>query len=75
MRALREFLEQPPPWARRVARGFGAAEVAIGGVFLLVILALVLLQAGQRYLPIEGWPAWSRTRARITSRKTPPRAT
>jgi TRAP-type transport system small permease protein len=55
VRVLTDFFEQPPPWARRVVRGFGAAEVALGGIFLLVIFALVLLQAGQRYLPVEGW--------------------
>ena len=43
-----------PPWLVRVGRVLTAIEVSIGVVALVLIFGLVLLQAGQRYLPIEG---------------------
>jgi TRAP-type transport system small permease protein len=53
--ALRALLEEPPPWLARAVRVLTAAEIALGAVALLLILVLVLLQALQRYLPVEGW--------------------
>jgi TRAP-type C4-dicarboxylate transport system permease small subunit len=40
-------------------------ELALGAAATLVIFFLVLLQAGQRYLPIEGWP-WTGELARFS---------
>lgn len=42
--------------ARLLLRGTGFVEQAIGIFLLLVILFLVLVQVGQRYLPGGGWP-------------------
>ncbi|MET0997404.1 MAG: TRAP transporter small permease subunit [Marmoricola sp.] len=42
-----------------------AVELAIGCAALLLIFALVLAQAGQRYLPIDGWP-WTGELARFS---------
>lgn len=42
------------PWLRWITR----VELAIGGVALLVMFVLVLVQAGQRYLPVDGW-SWT----------------
>jgi TRAP-type C4-dicarboxylate transport system permease small subunit len=41
-----------------------AVELSIGVAALLVIFGLVLLQAAQRYLPIDGWP-WTGELARF----------
>ena len=41
-----------------------AIELAIGVAALLLIFFLVLLQAAQRYLPIDGWP-WTGELARF----------
>jgi hypothetical protein len=41
-----------------------AVELSIGVAALLLIFALVLLQAAQRYLPIDGWP-WTGELARF----------
>jgi TRAP-type C4-dicarboxylate transport system permease small subunit len=41
-----------------------AIELSIGVAALLLIFGLVLLQAGQRYLPIDGWP-WTGELARF----------
>jgi TRAP-type transport system small permease protein len=54
----------PPAWLRRVARVLTAVELTIGVAALLMIFGLVLLQAGQRYLPIDGWP-WTGELARF----------
>jgi TRAP-type C4-dicarboxylate transport system permease small subunit len=53
---LRSFLADPPAglaWTVRVVTGI---ELAIGAVALLLIFFLVLTQAAQRYLPIDGFP-------------------
>jgi TRAP-type transport system small permease protein len=55
---------RPPAWLRRVGRVLTAIELSIGVAALLLIFALVLLQAGQRYLPIDGWP-WTGELARF----------
>jgi len=39
--------------------------MALGALFVLLIFVLVLLQAAQRYLPIEGW-AWTGELARFS---------
>jgi TRAP-type C4-dicarboxylate transport system permease small subunit len=54
----------PPAWLTRVARVLTAVELTIGVAALLMIFGLVLLQAGQRYLPIDGWP-WTGELARF----------
>ena len=45
-------------------RALTAIEIAIGAAALLLIFFLVLLQALQRYLPIDGWP-WTGELARF----------
>jgi TRAP-type transport system small permease protein len=59
-RPIREL----PPWMTRVGRVLTAIELSIGVAALLLIFGLVLLQAGQRYLPIDGWP-WTGELARF----------
>lgn len=59
------FLEQPPRWLAVVTRTATFVEMALGAVFVLLIFVLVLLQAGQRYLPIDGW-AWTGELARFS---------
>ena len=53
-----------PAWLTRVARVLTAVELTIGVAALLLIFGLVLVQAVQRYLPIDGWP-WSGELARF----------
>ena len=53
-----------PAWLRRVARVLTAVELTIGVAALVLIFGLVLVQAAQRYLPIDGWP-WSGELARF----------
>ncbi len=53
------------PVLRRISRIVFFAELAIGSVALLAILAFVFLQALQRYLPIEGFP-WTGELARFS---------
>ncbi|MFC7494421.1 MULTISPECIES: TRAP transporter small permease [unclassified Nocardioides] len=53
-----------PAWLRRVVRVLTAIELSIGVAALLLIFGLVLLQAAQRYLPIDGWP-WTGELARF----------
>jgi TRAP-type C4-dicarboxylate transport system permease small subunit len=53
-----------PPWLTSVGRVLTAIELTIAVAALLLIFGLVLLQAGQRYLPIDGWP-WTGELARF----------
>ena len=53
-----------PGWLVRLGRVLTAVELSIGVAALLLIFAMVLLQAGQRYLPIDGWP-WTGELARF----------
>ena len=53
--AVARFLETPPGWVRRAVRVETGVELALGSAALLLIFGLVLFQAAQRYLPIEGW--------------------
>ena len=55
---------RPPAWLRRAGRIVTGIELSIGVAALLLIFGLVLLQAGQRYLPIDGWP-WTGELARF----------
>jgi TRAP-type C4-dicarboxylate transport system permease small subunit len=50
---------------RRIVRAITVIELSIGGIALLTILALVFLQALQRYLPIEQI-AWTGEIARFS---------
>ena len=53
-----------PAWLTRTGRVLTFVELTIGVAALLLIFGLVLVQAGQRYLPIDGWP-WSGELARF----------
>jgi TRAP-type transport system small permease protein len=63
-RGLRGLLADPPAWLARIIRGVTGIELAIGAAALLLIFFLVLMQAAQRYLPIDGWP-WTGELARF----------
>jgi TRAP-type C4-dicarboxylate transport system permease small subunit len=60
----RAALTEPPPWVRRATRWITGVELGVGAVATLVILVLVLVQAGQRYLPFDGW-SWTGELARF----------
>ena len=53
-----------PAWLTRTGRVLTFVELTIGVAALLLIFGLVLVQAGQRYLPLDGWP-WSGELARF----------
>lgn len=53
-----------PGWLTRTGKVLTAVELTLGVAALLLIFGLVLLQAGQRYLPIDGWP-WTGELARF----------
>ena len=61
---LARFLAQPPRPIARTVRVITGIELALGVACLLLIFGLVLLQAAQRYLPIDGWP-WTGELARF----------
>jgi TRAP-type C4-dicarboxylate transport system permease small subunit len=64
MGRLKAIFNDPPrplDWTVRVVT---AIEIAIGAAALLLIFFLVLMQALQRYLPLEGWP-WTGELARF----------
>lgn len=48
---------------RRAVRVVTNVEIALAGLALAMIFVLVLMQAGQRYLPIDGW-TWTGELAR-----------
>ncbi len=48
----------PPAWARRAVDVVTRVELALAGLAVAVIFVLVLVQAGQRYLPVDGW-SWT----------------
>lgn len=50
------------PWGRAV-RIITAIEIGAAGIAVAMIFILVLVQAGQRYLPIDGW-TWTGELAR-----------
>lgn len=59
------FFAHPPRWLNRTLRAITAFELALGVAALLLIFGLVLVQAGQRYLPIDGWQ-WTGELARFS---------
>lgn len=61
---LRSLFTSPPRWLARTSRTLTAIEVAIGAAAMLLIFFLVLVQALQRYLPLDGWP-WTGELARF----------
>ncbi|WP_194846624.1 TRAP transporter small permease [Mumia zhuanghuii] len=61
---VKGFFETPPRWAARTVRVLTAIELAIGIAALLLIFFLVMAQAVQRYLPVDGWP-WTGELARF----------
>lgn len=63
--SARSFLTDPPRWVARGIRTVTAVELALGIVALLLIFGLVLIQAGQRYLPVDGWQ-WTGELARFS---------
>lgn len=50
---------------RRMIRLVTAVEMSLAGAAVALIFVLVLVQAGQRYLPIDGW-AWTGELARFS---------
>jgi len=62
---LRSLFTSPPTWLARVGKTITGIELAIGVVALLIIFFLVLTQAAQRYLPVDGWP-WTGELARFS---------
>jgi TRAP-type transport system small permease protein len=50
---------------RRVVRAVTAVEMGLAGAAVALIFVLILIQAGQRYLPIDGWP-WTGELARFS---------
>ena len=62
---VRSVFEDPPRWLARLVRVITAIELGIGAAALLVIFFLVLVQAAQRHLPIDGWP-WTGELARFS---------
>ena len=55
---LKSLFVDPPRWLSRTVRTLTAIEIAIGAMALLLILFLVLVQAIQRYVPVDGW-SWT----------------
>lgn len=53
---LRSLLTDPPAGLARVVKVVTGIELAIGAIALLLIFFLVLTQAAQRYLPVDGFP-------------------
>jgi TRAP-type C4-dicarboxylate transport system permease small subunit len=61
---LARFCADPPAWFAWTARVVTALEIALGAAAVVLIFVLVLMQAAQRYLPIDGWP-WTGELARF----------
>lgn len=55
--------ERPPSAAHRVVQGLTAVELGIAAAAAALIFVLVILQAAQRYLPVDGW-TWTGELAR-----------
>jgi TRAP-type C4-dicarboxylate transport system permease small subunit len=51
-------------WGRGLLKAVGFAEQVVGASLIVIILALVLLQVAQRYLPGGGW-VWTGEVARL----------
>lgn len=54
----RSGIEAPPRWWTPWVRWITRFELALGAIALVIIFVLVLVQAAQRYLPVEGW-SWT----------------
>jgi TRAP-type C4-dicarboxylate transport system permease small subunit len=53
-------------WPRRLLRAIGLAEQLIGGSLIVIIMVLVLVQVGQRYIhAFGGWP-WTGEIAKLS---------
>lgn len=65
VRRVAAMFTDPPRWLAWTVRVVTAIELAIAIAALLLIFFLVLAQAGQRYLPIDGWP-WTGELARFS---------
>ena len=65
MKRLRSLLSEPPTWLARTVKVVTGIELGIGVAALLLIFFLVLAQAAQRYLPVDGWP-WTGELARFS---------
>ncbi len=61
---MKSLFTDPPRWLARTVRVLTSIELAIGAAALLLIFFLVLVQALQRYLPLEGW-SWTGELARF----------
>lgn len=61
---LKSVFADPPRWLARAVRALTAVELAIAAAAMVLIFFLVLVQALQRYLPIDGWP-WTGELARF----------
>lgn len=61
---MKSLFTDPPRWLVRSVRALTAIELGIGAAALLLIFFLVLVQALQRYLPIDGW-SWTGELARF----------
>lgn len=61
----RHLFADPPRWLARAIRVVTAVELALGAAALLLIFSLVLVQAAQRYLPVDGW-SWTGELARFS---------
>jgi TRAP-type C4-dicarboxylate transport system permease small subunit len=62
---VRAFFADPPRPVARTVRVLTAVEIGLGVAAMLIIFVLVLAQALQRYLPVEGWP-WTGELARFS---------
>ncbi|GAA3711858.1 hypothetical protein GCM10022377_26630 [Zhihengliuella alba] len=49
----------------RIIKAVTAVELGLAALALLIIFVLILVQAGQRYLPVDGW-AWTGELARFS---------
>ena len=65
MERVARVLDEPPAPVARAVRVLNAVEIAAGAVALVLIFVLVLVQAGQRYLPLDGW-SWTGELARFS---------
>lgn len=54
-----------PRWVRRTADVVTRVELGLAGLAVAMIFVLVLIQAGQRYLPFDGW-SWTGELARFS---------
>lgn len=54
----------PSPALQRLVGGISAAERLVGAVILTILLVLVLVQTGVRFLPVGGW-VWTGELARF----------